>query len=71
MQQNFIKTIQVGLNTLNDPNIRISSVDIEDIANLKALFRAILNKQLIIVTPEVISTNESHLPKQESDISSN
>ncbi len=67
MEQNFTRTIQIGLNTLNDPKIRVPSSDIDELANFKNILRAILNRQLILVSPDIISSDKSQLSNKKSE----
>lgn len=48
------KAIAVGLDVLNDPQVKISSNLIEDIGVLKSLLRSLEQRQLVLATPDRI-----------------
>lgn len=64
MEQNISKTIQVGLSTLSDPELKVSSSDIEILADFKSILRAVLNGQLVIASPDKIVPD---IPKSKED----
>lgn len=58
--------ILVGLNTLSNEDTKVSSLDIEALANFKGILRAILNGQLALVSPDRVLPEGVELPKKEN-----
>lgn len=51
-RQNIFRALNAGLNHLSDPEVRPRADQIDDLAELKGILRAVINGQLIIATPD-------------------
>jgi hypothetical protein len=69
MENNQLTTnaLVIGLETLSSEDIKISANNIEALANLKEILRAILNGNLVLATPERVIPESVELPKQEKE----
>lgn len=59
------EAIVCGLNTLSDPEIKISAKDIEVLANFKSILRGLLSGNLVLASPDRIIPKEVELPEEE------
>ena len=57
----------VGLNFMSSEDIRVPARDIETLVVFKDIIRAILNGQLILVTPDRVLPEGVELPKSEKE----
>jgi len=56
--EQLTQSFQVGLQTLSSEDVKVSSKDIEALANFKDILKAILSGQLVIATPDKIKSED-------------
>jgi hypothetical protein len=61
------KAIVVGLDILNDPQVRVPVSAVNDLAVLKGLLQAIGNGELVIASPDRILPQDAKLPEEKVD----
>jgi len=52
--------INTGLKHFSNPELMVSSTEVEDISNLKQLFRLILEGKLILASPDRLKPEEAN-----------
>ena len=59
------KAIVTGLEVLNDPDNKVASNTIEDLAVFKNILRAVLNGELVLASPDRILPEGAVTPNEE------
>lgn len=59
--------IQAGLYELDRRDRDVTSANIEALADFKGILRALLNRQLVIATPDKLLPEGAQLPNKESE----